>query len=421
MEWIVLISLGKIKVGREIVKNILIFSHAMELGGAEKALLGLLETIDTTKYQVDLFLMRHTGELYKYIPSNINILPEKQEYASLAVSIIEVLKKRKFKVVWGRFRGKLAAKNSVKTLNLMGENDVALEYSHKYTVNAMPQISDKRYDLAISFLTPHYFVAQKVQAKKKIAWIHTDYSVVAVDKESQLEMWRQYDIIASISEKATENFVKVFPELEPRVQVIENIMPIKYIKRMAEKNISDNEIIEDETIKLLSIGRFCTAKNFDNVSVICARIRDKGINVKWYLIGYGPDEELINRKIEQAKMQDYVIILGKKENPYPYIKACDIYIQPSRYEGKCVSVIEAQILQKPTIITKYSTSASQLEDGVDGIIVPMDNEGCAEGIAALLNNPEKMKRLSANCKLRDYTNKKEINKIYRLMDERNER
>ena len=117
------------------------------------------------------------------------------------------------------------------------------------------------------------------------------------------------------------------------------------------------------------------------------------MNVKWYLIGYGGDEPLIRQKITEAGMQERVIILGKKDNPYPYMRACDLYVQPSRYEGKAVTVREAQLLGKPVLITRYVTSASQLEDGVDGVIAPMDNEGCAAGIAALLRDPSRMQRL----------------------------
>ena len=110
------------------------------------------------------------------------------------------------------------------------------------------------------------------------------------------------------------------------------------------------------------------------------------------------------------------MILGKKENPYPYIKACDLYVQPSRYEGKAVTVREAQMLCKPVVITRYATSASQLEDGVDGVIVPMDNEGCAREIIQLLKDPERMQRLSVACAQRDYTNAGEAKKIYRLLE-----
>ena len=104
----------------------------------------------------------------------------------------------------------------------------------------------------------------------------------------------------------------------------------------------------------------------------------------------------------EAGMEQTVILLGKRENPYPYIKACDLYVQPSRFEGKCVTVREAQMLGKPVVITRYATSADQLEEGVDGVIVPMDNEGCAEGISSLLRDPERMERLVQACRQRDY-------------------
>lgn len=397
-----------------IMKKILIFSQAMEIGGAEKALLGLLENIDTTKYEVDLFLMRHSGELMKYIPSNINLLPEISQYADLAVPIGNVLKKGHFKIAYGRYKGKKAAVKRVSELGL-GDNDVAIEYSHKYTAKYMPKISDKEYDLAISFLTPHYFVTQKVNAKKKVAWIHTDYSRVEMDRESQLVMYSNYDKIASISDKAAEKFVRIFPSLKDKVITIQNILPEKYINKITDEFTVENEISNDGSIKLLSIGRFCTAKNFDNIPEICKLIRNQGVNIKWYIIGYGGDEQLIKDKIAEFNMQDYVIVLGKKENPYPYIKACDIYIQPSRYEGKCVAVCEAQILNKPVIITNYATSASQLTDGYDGVIVPMDNQDCAEGIIQLLNNKELMHRLSENTKTVDYANSKEVEKLYSIM------
>lgn len=396
------------------MKSILIFSHAMELGGAEKALLGLLETIDTEKYHVDLFLMRHVGELYKYIPSGIHVLPEKPEYASLAVPIVDVLCKGQFRVLFGRLKGKKYAKKRVKKLNLSADNDVALEYSHKYTMSAMPEIGDKEYDLAVSFLTPHYFVANKVKAKKKIAWIHTDYSVVSVDRQSQIEMWKSYDAIASISESVTESFLQCFPELKEKIKVISNIMPVRYIEKMVDELIPSGEMPDDGAIKLLSIGRFCVAKNFDNVPFICKALVEKGLNVKWYLIGFGGGEALIKERIAETGMQERVIVLGKKENPYPYIKACDLYVQPSRYEGKCVSVIEAQMLHKPVVITDYATSASQLKDGVDGVIVPMDNSKCADGIFEFIKDIAFISKIIENEQQNDYSNSKQIEKIYKL-------
>jgi glycosyltransferase involved in cell wall biosynthesis len=295
-------------------------------------------------------------------------------------------------------------------------SDVAIEYSHKYTCPLMPKIqSEQEYDLAISFLTPHYFVAQKVRAKKKIAWIHTDYSKIKINVPSELAMWDAYDHIASISDMVTEGFCGVFPQLRDKILLIKNILPKTLVVNQAQSGIKEEEM-PSKGIRLLSIGRFCTAKNFDNIPQICANLVSVGLDVYWYIIGFGTDEQLILQNIREAGMERRVIVLGKKENPYPYIATCDLYVQPSRFEGNCVTVREAQMLGKPVVITRYATSASQLEDGVDGIIVPMDNEGCAQGIAMLLRDKERMQELIATCRQRDYSNAEEAEKLYELLE-----
>ncbi len=370
------------------MKSLLIVMHAMELGGAERALLGMLENMAYTQYSVDLFLLRHEGELLKYIPEEVNLLPENPSYSCMAVPIQNVLKKGKFNIAYHRWLGKKAARKRVQELGLPEDNDVALEYSHKYTVDAMPMISGKEYDLVISYLTPHYYAAKKTKGRIKLAWIHTDYSKVAIDKESQLAMWKEYDQIVSISNAVSEAFLSILPELKEKVIVIENMMPEKLIAKQADEFTVKDEMPDDGRIKLLSIGRFSYAKNFDQIPDLCSRILNQGLNIVWYIIGYGGDEQLIKDKINEYHMEDHVIILGKKENPYPYIKACDYYVQPSRYEGNSVSVHEAQILNKPVIITEYATARDQITDGVDGFIVPMDNEQCAEGIVRIIHYHE---------------------------------
>jgi len=398
------------------MKKILIASHCMEIGGAEKALLGLLNSIDYEKYQVDLFLCRHEGELYNQIPILVNILPSNQS-KFLAVPMKTLIKDKAFKMFYGRLKGKYLAKRKEKELSLKPDNQIALTYSHKYTYKHIEKINPSvTYDLAISFLTPHYIVANKVNAKKKIAWIHTDYSTIDIDQQTELQMWSQYDYIASISDKCTESFLEKMPSLKDKIIRIDNILTKEMVLTQSdafealEMKKNGNEII------LCSIGRFSYAKNFDNIPKICKQIREAGINVVWYLIGYGGDKQLIKDKIAELHMEDYVIMLGKKENPYPYIKACDFYIQPSRYEGKSVTVREAQILCKPVIITKFPTSSSQLVDGYDGVIVPLDNNGCAIGIIDFINNKELQNYIMNNLKNNDYSNSNEIEKIYALME-----
>lgn len=394
-------------------KKIFIFSHAMEIGGAERALLGLLNSIDYSKYEVDLFLLKHSGELMPLIPKQVNLLPEIFQYSAIMKPMVLALKEGQIKVVLGRLCGKLKAKlyDIKHTLN---RSAVAIEYSHKHTVKYLPKVNNEHYDIAISFLTPHYIVSEKVNADKKIAWIHTDYSTIELDVKSELAMWSKFDNIVSISDDVTRAFLSTFPSLENKIVKIENILSKDFIEEQANFFNVENEMTSD-SIKLLSIGRFCEAKNFDNVPEIASIIKSKGVDFKWYIIGYGADENLIKSKIAQYNMEDTVFILGKKENPYPYIKACDIYVQPSRYEGKCVAVREAQILNKPVIITNYASSKSQLQAGFDGVIVPMDNQGCADGIVKVIDDKDLQNQLIENTKKTDYTNSKEIEKLYKLI------
>ena len=394
-------------------KKIFIFSHAMEIGGAERALLGFLDSVDYSKYDIDLFLLRHSGELLDLIPNEVNLLPETPQYRAVMLPMVRALKDGQIKVVLGRLVGKIKAKNySIK--HSAQASAVAIDYSHKYVVDSLPKINDKNYDCASSFLTPHYIVSKKVNADKKTAWIHTDYSTVSVDIESELKMWSQYDYIASISNDVTNAFLVKFPSLEDKIVLIENILSKDFIEK--QSNLFDvSGEMQSDLIKFLSVGRFCEAKNFDNVPEIASLIKAKGIDFKWYIIGYGSDEALIKSKIAEYNISDTVIILGKKDNPYPYIKACDIYVQPSRYEGKCVAVREAQILDKPVVITNYTTAQSQLNDGFDGAIVPMDNAGCANALADFILDKDKQNQFISNMKTMGYSNQNEVEKIYKII------
>lgn len=283
-------------------------------------------------------------------------------------------------------------------------------------LNVLVTINTATKALNIHFNDPHYIVGKKVSAKVRMSWFHTDASQMVFCDAIEKEMWGMSDYVVNVSDACKQAFDAKHGYLTNKSIVVENMLSKNLVQSRSAAFSAEREMPSDGSIRLLSIGRFCAAKNFDNVPDICRRILASGCNVKWYLIGYGGDEALIRQRIQDAGMEERVIILGKKENPYPYIKACDLYVQPSRYEGKSVTVREAQILNKPVVITGYATSASQLEDGVDGVIVPMDNEGCAAGIAAVLRDEALRQKLTENTKIRDYTNAGEIEKIYRLLE-----
>ena len=396
-------------------KNILILMPSMFIGGAERSLIGLLDSIDYTKYNIDLFLNRHEGEFLNLIPEKVNLLPQIDAYTNFDRPKKEVLFSKNFKYGIARLKAKVDIRKNIKLGN---EHNVwsSLQFiSHRLTP-LLPNI-DKEYDLAINFLGIADVLGQKVKAKKKLAWIHTDYTKLVPNKKLDMDTYSKIDYVVTVSKDCENQFLSVYPMLKEKSLVVENILSEKFIKEQANEKITDDKFdINNDQIKLVSIGRFTDAKNFDNVPQICKHILKKGIDVKWYIIGFGGDEALIKQKIKEFDMEQHVIILGKKENPYPYIKACDIYVQPSRYEGKAVAVREAQILNKPVVITNFPTSKSQLTDGIDGVIVPMDNEGCAEGICNLIKDKELQHKLIENTKITDYTNKQELEKIYALLE-----
>lgn len=392
-------------------KKVLFIMPSMFIGGAERSLLGLLDSFDYDRYDVDLFLYRHEGEFLNLIPDNVRVLPEKKQYKTFDVPISGLLKSSLFAFGFSRVIGKISKKlHSIFSKEPSGVW-MSMQYISKSLQWLLPKIEGK-YDCAVSFLGIPDVLLNKVNADVKIAWNHTDYTILNPNHKYDRKLYSKLDYIASVSENCTKQFLSVYPEFEEKAITVENILSERILNKQAEEKVSD---FKGNEIRLLSIGRFSDAKNFDNVPEICKIIKNSGLNVKWYLIGYGGDEPIIREKIKEYGMENDVIILGKKVNPYPYIKACDLYVQPSRYEGKCVTVREAQILHKPVVITNYTTSGSQLTDGFDGVVVPMDNQGCAEGIIKVLNNKELMKTLSENTKKVDYTNSKEVEKLYSII------
>jgi glycosyltransferase involved in cell wall biosynthesis len=328
---------------------------------------------------------------------------------------MECVKAGQLGVALGRW---LAKKTVDKTPVPEGKSDIRIFSRVADCVEwCMPDIQPQiEYDLAISFLMPHNYVINKVRAKKKLGWIHTDYSTVYVDVKRELPVWSKLDYIASISEEVGEKFVGTFPTLKDKIVPIENILSSAFIRQRAEEEIVSLDS-NPSTIKLLTIGRFSPPKKMEEIPAICKKLVDEGINIKWFIIGYGSEE--IEREVRENATRegvcDRVIILGKKENPYPYIKACDIYVQPSRYEGKSITVREAQILCKPVIITNYPTAKSQVEDNLDGVIVPMEVHACAEKMAEFISNAKKQQEIIHHLETHDYGNETEMNKIYGLL------
>ncbi|AZB43588.1 glycosyltransferase [Bacillus sp. FJAT-42376] len=395
-------------------KSILISSFDLAIGGVERSLIGLLDSIDYTKYSVDLLLFKHEGEFMPFLPKGPELLPEIPAYTTFRKSMANVLTSKHYRIFLGRLLARCSSAVYGKLKKIEEPGYLTIQYGWDYTSPILPELK-KEYDAAIGFLWPHHFVGTKVKAKKKIGWIHTDYSNIKVNKRSDLRIWEKLDHIVAVSEDCSKTFVKEFPLLEYKTSVIENVLSPSFVKAQA-KLFKPAEIKADKRKTILvSVGRLTPAKGFDEAVKACKRLVDEGYNIEWYIVGYGPLEAKLKMLIADLKLEDRFFLLGKKVNPYPYINACDIYVQPSRYEGKAVTVKEAQILGKPLVITNFPTAASQVKDGFDGKITSLGAEGIAEGIAYMIEDEELRIRLSNNLKAENYDNSSELDKLYKLI------
>lgn len=390
-------------------KQILIVSGGMEIGGIERSLLGLLGEFDYDKYDVDLLLHSVSGEFLPLVDKRCNLLPEIPQCAVMTQPLKTVFKQYPL-IALNRLHKRFSVQ---KKHGLTDASGFALLSGYwQSCVKYMPAL-EKEYDAAISFMWPHEYTAKKVKAKKKIAWIHTDYTVAEMDFEKDEKTWSGFDKIAGVSDNVCAAFAKVYPSLEDKLVTIENVLSPDFVRAQAQ--LESPCCINTDIPVILSVGRFCHQKAFELIPQYSRIMLDK-YDHRWYIIGYGGEEELIKNEIEKYNVSENVIILGKKANPYPYMAACDIYVQPSRYEGKAVTVREAQILGKPVLITDFETAQSQVENGVDGIICPMDAQSVADAVIELLDSKETREKLSRNCFERNYGNKDSLQTIYKFIE-----
>lgn len=243
--------------------RIFISIHYLEIGGAEISLIGLLNAIDYSRYDVDLFLQSHQGELMKLIPSGVNFLPEILEYSLVEKPLKKALFSKYWKVgiarLWGKSQTGFASIFHPVAKGL--DDNRPYQFMSKIVSKVLPTISLKEYDLAVNFCGMPEIILDKVKAKKKITWLHTDYSKVVMAKKSAFKTWNAFDHIISISPDVTKAFLSIFPSFESKIIEIENIVSKKYVEERSKEFSVSSEMNGGE-IKLLSIGRYCYQKKF---------------------------------------------------------------------------------------------------------------------------------------------------------------
>lgn len=280
-----------------------------------------------------------------------------------------------------------------------------IECSHTVISLRELQSIKNKYDIALCYHIHSpimiKYVATKIDARKKIGWIHNDFSTTGFRVQGTLRYLNRFDELVAVSTKVKDEFIRLCPKYIGDVSVAHNIVNVEEIITQSSQ-IPNDAFFFDSHVKILSVGRFTTQKGFDLAIEVAKILRNKGVSFHWYLIGYGEDEGTYRKMIDKYKLDDIFIILGKKTNPYPYIANCDIYVQPSRHEAWGLAVHEARILHKPILVSNFAGSNEQIIDHKTGYIVPIiEQDKFVDQLEKLILNPDDRERLEKNLKIED--------------------
>lgn len=393
-------------------KKILFMVINMNIGGTEKALLNMLSEIDTEKYDVTVLMLEKSGGFFKDIPKWVNI-----QYLDYYNDIKDILNKPLHITALQQLKlGKVT--NFVKYLYLYFLSKISKERTSlfKYILKNYPNI-ELEYDLAVAYAGPmefiSYFVANKINAKKKIQWIHFDITKIGFNCNFAIKLYNKFDKIFVVSNEAKDKLVKLIPSLNDKINVFYNIISSDMIQQMANKGESFYDNFNG--IRILTVGRLSKEKGQDITIPVLSKLRKEGYNVRWYCIGEGNLRNECEKLIKKYNLENNYILLGSSSNPYAYMKDCDIYVQPSRYEGYCVTTVEAKCLNKLSIVTNVNGMGEQFKHMHNGLIAESSIDSLYESIKKILDNNKLKEIIEYNLSKEIINSDYEIEKLYSIM------
>lgn len=374
----------------------------MESGGVSKSMSSLLNVIDTELYDVDVLITNPSGVFMELIPNKINIISDK-----------------KTQYLFSSFPG---------NLKLLLQNGYFIAFILRLLVGLTMKINkgyggwilsrmickiDKKYDLAIDYNGQHqlYYLVDFINAKKKVSFFHSDYSqwdyYYAMDKK----YYSKVDRVFTISEICVSSLKKYFPKVESKIELFENISSPTIIQKLSKQE----EVTLHEN-SILSVGHLSKQKGTPLAFKVAKELKAKGIKFKWYFIGKNSNDLDYKALAKEYDIEDEIEFLGILVNPYPYLKATKIVTHLSEFEGRSIALDEAKILEKPIIVTRFSTVLDQFQDKYNATICNFNAVEIANSIEELFNNQELCNKYSSNLSFENIDNTSEIKKLYKLIN-----
>lgn len=390
------------------MKKILFMMINMNVGGMEKALLNMVNEMDENQYEITVLMLEEYGGFIKDIPSHV-----KKEYVHDYKSIKKILNQPPRYII-----SELIKTNSyIKAFNifflavitkLLGDRTLFFKYVFKNYAK-----HSQIYDLAIAYAGPTdyitYYVLDKINARKKVQWIHFDVSKVGFNERFAKNKYKKFDKIFLVSDEAKNKLMNRVPSLKEKVDTFYNVISKKEI---TEKLLSvDGFHDEFSGIRILTVGRLSLEKGQDMLIEVAKMLCENGINFRWYCIGEGNQRKNYEELISKYGLNKQFILLGANTNPYKYMEECDIYVQSSRHEGYCITLAEARILNKPIVTTNFTGAKEQIIHEKTGLICDCNENSIYEQVKRLIECKKLRSTLKENLK---YTNNIDTNHLYKL-------
>ena len=402
------------------MKKILFVINTMGYGGAERALLNLISALEKEQYEISMFVLTGQGELARQLPKHVKLLNKNYKPVSVLTrkGRMELMKSIfKAGVLRGAFlkRARYLLKN-IRNMQKQGRLQ-ADKLLWRVLADGAPFFSET-YDLAVAYLEggATYYVADKVKAKKKAAFIHIDYKKAGYGESLDLGCYEKFHHIFTVSDEVKQHFLEVYPEYQKKVSVFHNVLNFKKVKKLAEKPGGFED--DFKGIRLLSVGRLVEQKRYDVGIEAMRLLKEKSSkSVRWYIMGEGDLRTRLEQQIAESHLTEDVVLLGVKENPFPYYKQCDLYVHATGYEGKSIAIQEAQILKKPILATDCSGNREQIESGVDGRLCLLTPENICEELLWMIEHPQECECYGEQAQKKVLQSNKGLNDFLNLMNE----
>ena len=350
---------------------------SMNVGGVEKAFLGILSTLSPKDNDVHLGLLQKKGGFLEDIPEWVQI-HEVSVYQPYWRQINDPpmwhIQQQLSLLHWGDAFIHLVLYALFK---LTGSQ----YWFYRWLLRKEPMMNEE-YDIAVAFAGPSqmidYYICEKVNAKKKYGWIHFDISRFGIDRGMTRRLYRQYEKIFVVSQEARDIFCRIFPELAGKTEVFYNIVNFDLIRHLSESAPTFNDGFTGN--RLLTVGRISPEKGQQIAVHAMKQIIDKHPKTRWYFVGEGKSMEACQALVHKEGLDEVVVFLGLQKNPYGYMRDCDLYVQPSRHEGYCITLAEALSFNKPVVVTGFSGAREQLVGKSDAWVADFSPDSLAARI-----------------------------------------